>query len=77
MLKLLIRSGAEVDVVVGVTPFLASWCWHGIEKDFEPALLSWLVRHGASADIEDRTGTSAWRRASRKSDKRYLSALSQ
>src|SRR5262245_30359963 len=27
---------------------------HGIEKDFDPALLRWLVEHGASPDIEDR-----------------------
>ncbi|HET7551865.1 MAG TPA: ankyrin repeat domain-containing protein [Gemmatimonadaceae bacterium] len=102
-LKLLIRSGAKIDVVVGITPFLASWCWrkfdaakalvlsganadfqdsrgktalhHGVEKNFDPALLSWLVKHGASADIEDRAGVSARQRASRKRDKRYLKAL--
>jgi ankyrin repeat protein len=104
ILKLLIRSGAELDVVVGVTPFLATWCWrkfeaartlalaganvnfqdpkgrtalhHGVEKNFEPELLSWLARHGASVEIEDRTGTTAIERASRKRDKRHLSALS-
>lgn len=100
MLKLLIRSGAELDVVVGVTPFLASWCWqkfeaartlalaganvnyqdpkgrtalhHGLEKNFAPALLSWLVKHGASPDIKDRSGMSARDRAARKRDKRYV-----
>lgn len=105
MLRLLIRGGAEVDVVVGVTPFLATWCWkkfsaaktlaragadinyqdsngktalhHGIEKNFDPALLSWLVTNGASTTIEDRTGTTAWLRASRKRDRRYVSALSR
>lgn len=104
-LKLLIRAGAKIDVVVGVTPFLASWCWrkfdvakalvlsganvdhqdqkgrtalhYGIEKSFEPALLSWLVKHGASVDIEDRGGVSARERASRKRDERYLAALTR
>lgn len=104
-LKLLIRAGAKIDVVVGVTPFLASWCWrkfdaaralvlsganvdhqdqkgrtalhYGIEKNFDPALLSWLVKHGASVDIEDRGGVSARERASRKRDKRYLASLTR
>ena len=104
ILKLLIRSGAEIDVVVGVTPFLATWCWkkfdaaktlalagadvdfqdptgrtalhHGIEKKFDPRLLSWLVQHGASPELKDRTGTTALERAARKRDKRYLAALS-
>src|SRR5687768_13755303 len=26
-LELLIRAGARIDIVVGVTPFLAAWCW--------------------------------------------------
>lgn len=104
ILKQLIRAGAELEVVVGVTPFLATWCWqkfdaaktlvlaganvnfqdpkgrtalhHGLEKNFEPELLSWLVNHGGSTDIRDDSGTSALERASRKRDKRYISALS-
>src|SRR5262249_355865 len=67
---LLIRGGGRVDTIVGVTPFLASWCWkkfeaakflalkgadvnfqdrkgrtalhHGVDKEFDPALLTWL-----------------------------------
>jgi ankyrin repeat protein len=102
-LKLLLDAGAPIDIVVGVTPFLASWCWrrfeaakyfarrganvnyqdakgrtalhHAIEKEFDPALLTWLVRHGASPDIEDREHVSARLKASRKRDKRYLAAL--
>jgi ankyrin repeat protein len=102
-LKLLIRAGARVDVVVGVTPFLACWCWrrfeaakclalngadvnyqdpkgrtalhHGIEKEFDPALLRWLVNHGASPDVMDRAGVSPRVKASRKRDKRFLAAL--
>jgi ankyrin repeat protein len=102
-LDLLIDAGAEVDVVVGVTPFLASWCWKrfkaakflalhgadvnyqdrkgrtalhfGVEKQFDPRLLSWLVRHGASPDIPDAGGVSPRLKASRKRDKRFVAAL--
>jgi ankyrin repeat protein len=83
-LGLLLDAGAAIDVVVGVTPFLACWCWqrfdaakflvtrgadvnyqdrkgktalhHGVEKEFDPRLLRWLVVHGASPDINDRDG---------------------
>ena len=34
----------------------------GIEKEFDPALLKWLVKHGASPDIPDREGMTAARR---------------
>jgi ankyrin repeat protein len=102
-LKLLLRAGAEIDIEVGMTPFLASWCWrkfaaakflaragadvnyhdrkgktalhHGVEKEFDPALLTWLVKHGASPDVRDRDGVSPRLRASRKRDKRFLAAL--
>ena len=103
ILNLLIDAGAEVDVVVGTTPFLACWGWKrfkaaktlalkganvnvrdergrtalhiGIEKEFDPALLKWLVKHGASPDIPDREGVTARQKASRKRDQRYFSAL--
>ena len=102
-LKLLVGAGAPVDAVVGITPFLASWCWkrfaaakafalhgadvnyqdakgrtalhHGVEKEFDPALLTWLVKHGASPDVADRQGVTARARASRKRDKRFFAAL--
>ena len=102
-LRLLVDSGARIDIVVGVTPFLASWCWkkfeaarflalegadvnyqdqkgrtalhHGVEKEFDPAQLAWLVGHGASPDIKDRDGVSARLRASRKRDQRWFDAL--
>ena len=102
-MELLIRAGAQIDIVVGVTPFLAAWCWkkfdaakvlalsganvnyqdsrgrtalhHSVEKEFDPALLSWLVRHGASPDIKDREGVSARLQASRKRDKKFFEAL--
>lgn len=102
-LELLLDAGAPIDVVVGVTPFLACWGWtrfdaakflaqrganvnyqdrkgktalhHGVEKEFDPALLTWLVKHGASPDIEDGSGVSARLKASRKRDKRFAVAL--
>lgn len=48
---------------------------HGVEKEFDPTLLRWLLRRGASADVEDRDGVSPRVRASRKRDKRFLAAL--
>jgi len=103
-LDLLVRAGAKVDVVVGVTPFLAAWTWrkfdaarflvtkgadvnfqdprkrrtalnYGIEKEFDPARLEWLVARGASPDIPDREGITARQRASRKRDKKWLDAM--
>jgi ankyrin repeat protein len=48
---------------------------HGLEKEYEPALLAWLVRHGASPDVKDNEGVSPLLRASRKRDKKFLAAL--
>jgi ankyrin repeat protein len=104
MLKLLLQAGAPIDVVVGMTPFLACWCWkkfkaakflatnganvnyqdpengktalhYGVEKEFDPGILRWLVQNGASPDIEDNAGDSARRKASRKRDKRFAASL--
>ena len=103
ILNMLIDAGADKEVVVGVTPFLACWGWKrfkaakalalkgadvnvqdkrgrtalhiGIEKEFDPALLKWLVKHGASADIADRAGVTARVKASRKRNKDFLAAL--
>ena len=103
-LDLLVKAGAKVDVVVGMTPFLAAWTWkkfraarflakrganvnfvdpksgrtalhYGVEKEFDPAQLAWLVDQGASPDMKDKHGVSARDRASRKRDKRWLDAL--
>jgi len=102
-LNLLIRAGAHIDIVVGVTPFLACWCWrkfeaakflavkgadvnyqdskgktalhHGVEKEFNPTLLKWLVKRGASPDIKDHNDVSPRLQASRKRDRRFLAAL--
>jgi ankyrin repeat protein len=103
ILTLLVDAGADKEIVVGETPFLACWGWKkfkaakalalkgadvnvqdkrgrtalhiGIEKEFDPALLKWLVQRGASADIPDREGVTAREKASRKRDKRYFTAL--
>jgi hypothetical protein len=103
ILNMLIDAGADKEIVVGVTPFLACWTWKrfdaakalalkganvnvqddrgrtalhiGVEKEFEPALLRWLVKHGASPDIPDRSGVTARQRAARKRNKRFLAAL--
>jgi len=103
MLDVLIDAGADMEVVVGVTPFLASLSWGrldaakhlvergadvnvqdakgrtalhlALEKEYDPALLTWLVRHGATPDLEDAGGVSARLKASRKRDRRYLAAI--
>ncbi len=53
ILDLLIRAGSPVDVVVGVTPFLASWCW----RQFDAAKL--LAQRGANVNYQDRSGKTA------------------
>jgi ankyrin repeat protein len=103
-LDVLIDAGAPVDIVVGVTPFLASWCWkkfeaakflarkgadvnfrdrkgktalhHGVEREFDPRLLKWLLTHGASPDVEDNDGVTPRVKASRKRDKRFAAVFS-
>jgi ankyrin repeat protein len=70
--KFLARKGANVNFqdAQGKTAL-----HHGVEKKFDPSLLEWLVRHGASPDIKDNNGESAKGKASRKRDKRFLNAL--
>ena len=103
ILNLLVDAGADLEVIVGVTPFLACWGWRrfkaakalavrganvnaqdqrgrtalhvGIEKEFDPGHLQWLVKHGASPDIPDRDGVTARLKASRKRNKKFLAAL--
>jgi ankyrin repeat protein len=104
ILDALIKAGTPIEVVAGVTPFLACWCWrrfeaakflatkganvnyqdprngktalhYGVEREFEPALLRWLVAHGASPDIEDNDGITARVRALHKRNKSYAEAL--
>lgn len=103
ILNLLVDAGADKEIVVGVTPFLACWGWErfkaakalalkgadvnvqdkrgrtalhlGIEKEFDPPLLKWLVQHGASPDIPDRDGVTARLKASRKRNKQFLAAI--
>ena len=70
--KHLARRGADVNVQ---DPKGRTALHLGIEKEYDPALLAWLVRHGASADVEDRNGVSARLKASRKRDRRYLAAI--
>lgn len=103
ILDVLIDAGADMEIVVGVTPFLAAFAsgrfkaaqrlvergadvntqdpkgrtaLHlALEKAYDPARIAWLVRHGASPDIEDRDGVSARVKAARKRDRRYHAAL--
>jgi ankyrin repeat protein len=103
ILDTLLDAGAAIDVIVGVTPFLACWNWkrfdaakrfvirgadvnfqdpkgrtalhHGVEREYDPSLLAWLVKHGASPDIPARDGVSARLKASRKRDQRFFKAL--
>ena len=103
ILNLLIDAGADKEVVVGETPFLACWGWQrfkaakalalkganvnvqdkrgrtalhiGIEREFDPKLLKWLVQHGASPDIPDREGVTPRQKASRKRNTQFLAAI--
>ena len=103
ILKLLVKSGADIEEVVGVTPFLACWGWKkfkaakalaqlgadvnvqddkgrtalhiGVEKEYDPALLEWLVSRGADPSIPDRNGVTAWVKAARKRNKKWAFVL--
>jgi len=71
--KFLARQGADVnyqDPKTGKTAL-----HYGLERAIDPALLTWLVNHGASPDVPDRDHVTARRRASRMRDKRWLAAL--
>ena len=98
-LERLIRAGAKVDVVVGITPFLGAWLWkkfasakvlaahgadvnfqdrkgrtalhHSIERNYDPSLVRWLLKHGGSPDVRDRDGITPRVRAERKRNQRY------
>lgn len=103
ILRLLVKSGADMEIVVGVTPFLACWGWKkfkaaktlvqlganvnvqdqkgrtalhiGVEKEYDPALLEWLVARGADPSIPDRDGVTAWVKAARKRNKKWAFVL--
>ena len=51
--------------------------YHGVEREFEPALLTWLVEAqvASSPDTVDDKGVSARLKASRKRDQRYFRAF--
>ncbi len=71
--KFLAVKGANVNFIDprnGKTALL-----YGVEREYEPSLLKWLVQHGASPDIEDNSGITARLKAARKRDKRYLRAI--
>jgi Ankyrin repeats (many copies) len=51
--------------------------FYGVEKEFDPTLLKWLVKHGASPDIADHDGVSPRLKASRKRDKGFAEAISK
>jgi len=71
--KFLVLQGANVnfqDPRNGKTALL-----YGVEREYEPSLLRWLVQHGASPDIEDNSGITARLKASRKRDKKWSKAI--
>jgi len=71
--RFLARRGADVNFV---DPQSGRTALHyGVEKEFDPAQIAWLVSRGGSPDIRDKHGVSARDRASRKRDKRWLDAL--
>jgi len=71
--RFLAKRGADVNFM---DPKSGRTALHyGVEKEFDPAQLAWLVDHGASPDIKDKSGVSARDRALRKRDKRWLDAL--
>lgn len=71
--RYLALNGADVDFHDHKGRTALHW---GVEKEYDPTLLAWLVKRGASPDKRDRDGVSARERASRKRDKRFLAALS-
>jgi len=71
--RLLAKQGADVNFAEPTSGRTA--LHYGVEKEFDPAQLAWLVDHGASPDIKDKSGVSARERASRKRDARWLDAL--
>jgi len=70
--KFLATHGSDVNVQ---DPKGRTALYHGVEREFDPALLTWLVKHGASPDTADDKGVSARLKASRKRDQRFLRAL--
>jgi ankyrin repeat protein len=71
--RFLAKKGADVNFV---DPKSGRTALHyGVEKEFDPEQLAWLVDQGASPDIKDNSGVSARDRASRKRNKRWLEAL--
>jgi len=70
------KALAELGANVNVQDKRGRTALHiGIEKEFDPELLQWLVKHGASPDIPDREGVTARQKASRKRNKKFLAAL--
>ena len=71
--KFLAEKGADVNFQ---NPKNGKTALHyGVEKEYDPALLKWLVKHGASAEIKDRDGVTARLRAWRKRDKKWFAAM--
>ena len=55
--RFLAKRGADVNFV---DPKSGRTALHyGVEKEFDPAQLAWLVYNGASPDIKDKSGVSA------------------
>jgi ankyrin repeat protein len=71
--KLLAKRGADVNLQDPKTGKTA--LHYGIEREFDPSLLKWLVQHGALTGIRDKDGTTPLEMASRKRNKRFFDAL--
>lgn len=75
MVTLLLDRGLDIEKTAAPDKRGRTALHIGIEKEYDPALLKWLVRQGASPDIPDRDGVTARQRAGRKRNKQFLAAL--
>ena len=73
MAGLLLQAGIDLESTKGDPGMTALHC--GLAKGYDPALLAWLVKHGAASDIPDRRGVTARQLAARKRDTKWLASI--